>query len=54
MVTPHMTDAHDAWPEVACQPELFIEFANRLRLSPGGSLSNADDVAALRSWLADR
>jgi len=48
-----MTDAHDAWPEVACQPELFIEFANRLRLSPGGSPSNADDVAALRSWLAD-
>jgi predicted RNA-binding Zn ribbon-like protein len=53
MVTPQMSDAHDAWPEVACQPELFIEFANRLRLSSGGSPSDVDEVAALRSWLAD-
>ncbi len=49
-----MTDMHDAWPEAACQPELFIEFANRLRLSPADVPSDdADaDVAALRSWLA--
>lgn len=51
MVTVIMTDAHDAWPEAACQPELFIEFANRLKLSSAGSPSDVDDVAALRSWL---
>lgn len=43
-----MTDTHDAWPEAACQPELFIEFANRLKLTSDG---NEGDVAALRSWL---
>jgi predicted RNA-binding Zn ribbon-like protein len=46
-----MTDAHDAWPEAACQPELFIEFANRLKLSPAGSPLDDAEVAALRSWL---
>ena len=45
-----MTELHDAWPEAACQPELFIEFANRLKLSPAEAPPDAD-VAALRSWL---
>jgi len=47
-----MTDAHDAWPEAACQPELFVEFANRLELSPAGTPAGVDDVATLRSWLS--
>jgi predicted RNA-binding Zn ribbon-like protein len=46
-----MTDLHDAWPETACQPELFIEFANRVKLSPADAPAAADDVATLRSWL---
>jgi predicted RNA-binding Zn ribbon-like protein len=45
-----MTDSHDAWPETACHPELFIEFANRVKLSPPGAPAD-DDVVALRSWL---
>jgi predicted RNA-binding Zn ribbon-like protein len=45
-----MTDAHDAWPEADCRPELFIEFANRVKLSPAEAPS-ADDVAILHSWL---
>ena len=51
MVTDLMTDPHDAWPEAACQPELFIEFANRLKLSSAGAPAGPDDVATLRSWL---
>lgn len=50
MVTGVMTDSHEAWPEAACQPELFIEFANRVNLSPEDAPSD-DDVAILRSWL---
>ena len=47
-----MSDTHDAWPEATCQPELFIEFANRLKLSSAGAPSDVEEVAALRSWLA--
>jgi predicted RNA-binding Zn ribbon-like protein len=46
-----MTEIHDAWPEAACQPELFIEFANRVKLSPADAPAAADDAARLRSWL---
>ena len=49
-----MTDTHDAWPEAACRPELFIEFANTLELSPVEAPTSDSDVAALRSWLGDR
>ena len=49
-----MTDSHDAWPETACQPELFVEFANRLKLSPVGAPSGQAEVAMLRSWLTDQ
>jgi predicted RNA-binding Zn ribbon-like protein len=49
-----MTEAHDAWPEADCRPELFIEFANELELAPGGAPATDADVAALRSWLAER
>ena len=52
MVTDLMTNTHDGWPETTCQPELFIEFANRLRLSPAGPPSDAD-LATLRSWLTE-
>ena len=46
-----MSDAHDAWPEADCRPELFIEFANRLKLSTRGEAAPDADVATLRSWL---
>ena len=52
MVTTIMTDAHDAWPEATCQPELFIEFANHLKLSSADEPSGVD-VSTLRSWLTD-
>ena len=46
-----MTDVHDAWPEADCRPELFIEFANRLKLSPNDAPLPDADVATLRAWL---
>jgi predicted RNA-binding Zn ribbon-like protein len=49
-----MTEAHDAWPEADCRPELFIEFANGLTLAPPDAPAPDADVATLRSWLADR
>lgn len=49
-----MTESHDAWPEADCRPELFIELANGLNLSPPDAPEPDADVAALRSWLADR
>ena len=48
-----MSESHDAWPEADCRPELFIEFANRLKLSPAEAPSDDADVAALRSWLSE-
>jgi predicted RNA-binding Zn ribbon-like protein len=45
---------HAARPEPECEPALFIEFANRLRLSPGSDADSARaDVATLRTWLAE-
>jgi predicted RNA-binding Zn ribbon-like protein len=42
---------HDAAPEPECEPALFVEFANRLRLSAASDEPGDADVAALRSWL---
>ena len=49
-----MTDLHDAPPEPTPEPELFIEFANRLRLSPPDAASTVADLGVLRGWLGDR
>jgi predicted RNA-binding Zn ribbon-like protein len=49
-----MTDLHDAAPEPTPEPELFIEFANRLRLSPDDAQAPAADLAVLRTWLRER
>ncbi|MGH2418645.1 MAG: CGNR zinc finger domain-containing protein [Candidatus Limnocylindria bacterium] len=49
-----MTDLHDALPEPTPEPELFIEFANRLRLSPDTEPAPDADRAVLRGWLGER
>jgi predicted RNA-binding Zn ribbon-like protein len=49
-----MTQTHDAWPEADCRPDLFIELANTLSLSPPDDPQRETDVASLRSWLAEQ
>ncbi len=48
-----MTDLHDAAPEPMPDAELFIEFANRLKLSPADAPSHDADLAVVRSWLSE-
>lgn len=48
-----MTDLHVGPPEPAQPPELFVEFANRARLSPADAPDAEHDVEVLVAWLAD-
>ena len=52
MSDPTLDTHHDAAPEPDCEPALFVEFANRLRLTPPEAASGDADVVALRTWLA--
>ncbi len=49
-----MTETHDSPPEPSPEPELFVEFANRLKLSPSETPSVDADLAVLRGWLDAR
>jgi predicted RNA-binding Zn ribbon-like protein len=53
MSTPTVPSVHHApTAEPECEPSLFVEFANRLRLSPPDAPDADADAAALRSWLS--
>ncbi len=49
-----MTELHDSPPEPSPEPELFVEFANRLKLTPPEAPSTDADLAVLRGWLDTR
>lgn len=53
MVT-NVTEVHESQREPGCEPELFITFANTLKLRDDPADDHARDVQALHAWLADR
>jgi predicted RNA-binding Zn ribbon-like protein len=53
MSTPSADVHHAPTSEPECEPSLFVEFANRLRLSPSDAPDADADVVALRAWLSD-
>ena len=48
-----MTELHAGPPEPAQPPELFVEFANRARLSSADTPDAERDVEVLATWLTD-
>ena len=54
MVTVEMTDLHEGRPEPALPSELFVEFANRSRLSSSEPADPARELTRLAGWLAEQ
>lgn len=48
-----MTDLHEGAPEPAPETELFVDFANRSRLSSPDQPDTAADLPLLAAWLTD-